>query len=71
MKDLYLNKNLTACLTGHRPKNLPWGYNEYTENCAKFKEDLNHIFINAINYGISHFLTGMAEGFDMIGAELL
>lgn len=22
-----LSKDKTACLTGHRPKSLPWGYN--------------------------------------------
>ena len=29
----------TANLTGHRPKSLPWGYDESKENCLKFKED--------------------------------
>ncbi len=61
----------TANLTGHRPKSLPWGYDESKENCLKFKEDVKKIFEGAIKYGLNTFLTGMAEGFDMIGAEIL
>lgn len=64
-------ENLIACLTGHRPKSLPWGYDEGKESCKKFKEDLKEVFINAIEFGVATFLTGMAEGFDMIGAEVL
>lgn len=66
-----LNKDTTACLTGHRPKSLPWGYDETKESCIKFKQDLEKIFEGAIKYGLTTFLTGMAEGFDMIGAEVL
>ncbi len=63
-------KNI-VCLSGHRPKSLPWGYNENMYCCKVFKEDLEKIFINAIEYGIHTFLTGMAEGFDMIATEIL
>ena len=35
------------------------------------KEDLRTIFEGAIKYGLKNFLTGMAEGFDMIGTEIL
>ena len=66
-----LNKDTTACLTGHRPKSLPWGYDETKESCIKFKQDLEKIFEGAIRYGLTTFLTGMAEGFDMIGTEVL
>lgn len=61
----------TACLTGHRPKSLPWSYNETKDNCIKFKNDLFTTFEGAIKYGLKNFLVGMAEGFDMIGAEIL
>ena len=61
----------TACLTGHRPKSLPWGYNETKDNCIRFKNDLFETFNGAIKYGLKTFLVGMAEGFDMIGAETL
>ena len=61
----------TICLTGHRPKSLPWGYDETKESCIKFKQDLKIIFENAIKCGYKTFLSGMAEGFDMIGTEIL
>ena len=66
-----INKTTTANLTGHRPKSLPWGYDESKENCKKFKIEIRKIFEGAIIYGINTFLTGMAEGFDMIGTEIL
>lgn len=64
-------KEETASLTGHRPKSLPWGYNENLQYCLKFKSDLKQVLIAAINYGLTTFLTGMAEGFDMIATEIL
>ena len=27
-------KFYTCCFTGHRPKGLPWGYNEKSELCG-------------------------------------
>ena len=42
-----LSKEKTACLTGHRPKSLPWGYDENKESCKAFKKDLSTIFIFA------------------------
>jgi len=66
-----INKLETACLTGHRPNKLPWFYNETKENCIRFKTDLKVILEGAIKYGLKNFLTGMAEGFDMIGTEIL
>lgn len=70
-KLMMINKSETACLTGHRPKSLPWGYDEERENCLSFKIELKKIFNGAIKYGLTTFLTGMAEGFDIISAEIL
>lgn len=69
--DIIINKNETVCLTGHRPKSLAWGYDESRESCLRFKEEVRRVFVGAIEFGITTFLTGMAEGFDMIGAEIL
>lgn len=69
--DIIINKNETVCLTGHRPKSLPWGYDESKESCLRFKEEVRKVFVGAIEFGITTFLMGMAEGFDMIGAEIL
>lgn len=65
------NKEETVCLTGHRPNKLPWFYDENKEKCIKFKEALQQLFIGAYKYGLKNYLVGMAEGFDMIGAEKL
>ena len=66
-----MNKENTICLTGHRPKGLPWGYNENSNSCLKFKEDLEHLLRTFIIVGYKKFLIGMAEGVDMISAEIL
>ena len=66
-----INKNSTVCLTGHRPKSLPWGYNENNLSCINFKNKIRIVFEKLINDGFTTFLTGMAEGFDMIGTEIL
>ncbi len=71
MYEEFRMKSTTACFTGHRPKGLPWGYNETKESCLRFKKDLKVILRNAIEYGIEIFMTGMAEGFDMIAAETI
>lgn len=69
--EINIIREKTACLTGHRPKSLPWGYDESKQSCLNFKAETKNIFKRAIEYGLSTFLTGMAEGFDMISAEIL
>jgi len=64
-------KSTTACLTGHRPKGLPWCYNEDNPKCKLFKEEVKKVLEGAIKYGLTTFLDGMAEGFDMLAAELV
>ena len=60
-----------CCFTGHRPKDLPWGYNEESLKCRSFKVLLKNELIHAIKNGYSYFITGMAEGFDTIALEVL
>ena len=69
--DYMWNIKETACLSGHRPNKLPWFYDETKASCIKFKQDLQKLFIGAYEYGLKNYLVGMAEGFDMIGAETL
>ncbi len=66
------NKKQTACFTGHRPQKLSWGFNENDVGCLAMKEITKIEIQNAIiNYGITHFISGMAIGFDIIAAELV
>lgn len=69
--EINMNKINTLCFTGHRPQSLPWGYDETKSSCESFKKELMQILVNAIEYGITTFLTGMAEGFDMIAGEMV
>ena len=63
--------NHTACFTGHRPKDLPWGYDESKESCIRFKALLRATIEDMICEGYTHFITGMAEGVDTYAAEIL
>lgn len=61
----------TCCFSGHRPQNLPWGFNENDEKWLKMKEKLKEEIIKAIKKGYTTFITGMALGFDIICAEMV
>ncbi len=64
--------NLTVCFTGHRPQNLPFGFNEEDPRCLKMKRMLRRKVENLIlNQGAIHFISGMAIGVDMICAEIV
>ena len=64
-------KVLKICLTGHRPKSLPWGYDETKESCILFKNVMTSIIEKAIMNGYTYFISGMALGIDMICAEIV
>lgn len=64
-------KYLKICFTGHRPKGLPWGYNEASESCIRFKNVMYDILKKAIINGYNYFISGMAIGIDMICAEII
>ena len=64
-------KALKVCFTGHRPKSLPWGYDETKESCILFKSVMASIIEKAIINGYTYFISGMALGIDMICAEIV
>ncbi len=64
-------KALKICFTGHRPKGLPWGYDETKESCILFKNVMFSIIEKAIMSGYTYFISGMALGIDMICAEIV
>ena len=60
----------TCAFTGHRPKGL--GYLESDERCAALKEKLRSLIIRMIEEeGVTHFISGMAQGVDMYAAEIV
>jgi len=62
----------TCCFTGHRPKTLPWGYDENNLRCVSFKSKIKFALENLIvEHGYIKFISGMAMGADMICAEIV
>lgn len=61
----------TCCFTGHRSQKLPWGFKEGDEKCKIMKCHLKEEILKAIDQGYTHFISGMALGFDIISAELV
>ena len=55
---------LACAFTGHRPKKLPWGYNEDDPGCKRLKERLEQEICSLVQKGYTDFLSGMAEGTD-------
>lgn len=64
-----LGRAETACFTGHRPKGLPWGYNENDPRCTAVKEKIEFAVLAAHDRGYCRFIAGGALGADMYAAE--
>ncbi|MBQ3108089.1 MAG: DUF1273 family protein [Clostridia bacterium] len=61
----------TMCFTGHRPDKLPWGNDEHAPECRTFRLRLMAAVYHAVEEGYTRFLTGMAEGIDLMAAEIV
>ena len=59
----------SCCFTGHRASKLPWTYDERDLRCVSFKEKLDAVIGAVYESGVTHFITGMANGCDMYCAE--
>ncbi len=64
-------ERIACALTGHRPKKLPWREDEEDEGCQKLKRALETQLRKLVKAGATDFLTGMAEGVDTWGAEIV
>lgn len=64
---------MAVCMfTGHRPKGLPFGYNERDSRCKKLKKILKKLIVHKIQEeDTTEFLSGMALGTDMFAAEIV
>lgn len=60
---------MTVCFTGHRPKSLPFGFDEQAPQCIDLKKRLSDEIRNMIARGADTFYTGMALGVDTFAAE--
>ncbi len=66
-----IKREKVACFTGHRPNHLPFLLDESDRDFKKFKRILKKIIEGEIKNGISHFISGMAIGFDTLAAEIV
>ena len=62
----------SCCFTGHRPKALPWNRDESDVRCTALKSKLRYTLESLIvEQGYEKFISGMAQGADMICAEVV
>ena len=54
----------TCCFTGHRPTELPWGYDSKSPKRKELLKVLEGIVEKAIQEGYNQFITGGAQGID-------
>ena len=60
----------TCCCTGHRPKGFPFKYGIDTKKHNAYLHALKEkIEFAIIDYGVTHFISGMALGVDLDFAE--
>jgi len=63
------NKRKTCCFTGHRPAKLSFGYDEESPECLRLKVRLLSLIDEMRMKRVTNFLSGMAQGVDIIAAE--
>lgn len=64
-------RELTCCFTGHRPQKLPWSYDETDPRALAMLDELDRVLAQILRRGYRHFICGMAEGCDLVFAELI
>ena len=61
-----------ACaFTGHRPSKLPWGNDEASPQFLAFRATIETQITALTERGTANFLSGMAEGADLVCAEIV
>ena len=66
-----MENTLTCAFTGHRPSSFHFGYDEQHADCVKLKLIMASQIAALIDNGVKTFLTGMALGTDIWGAEIV
>ena len=62
----------TCAFTGHRPRRLPFGFNENDIRCKLLKDNIRSNIMSLIeNKEVVNFISGMALGIDMYAAEIV
>ena len=63
--------DLTCAFAGHRPSSYKFGYDEEHPDCCKLKALMTLQIVSLIENGVTTFLSGMALGADIWGAEIV
>lgn len=64
-----MSEETTCCFTGHRPHRLPWHEDEWDPRCQRLREELDRQVDRAYDRGYRHFISGMAQGGDLMFCE--
>jgi uncharacterized phage-like protein YoqJ len=64
-------KSIACTITGHRPMKFTFGYDEEDHKCIRLKLAMAGQINALIQSGISVFYTGMAQGVDQWGADIV
>ena len=70
-REVNMEKELTCAFTGHRPSSYRFGYDEEHPDCESIKFLMASQIVALIGNGVRTFLSGMAAGADIWGAELV
>ena len=61
----------TCCFTGHRASGYPWGDDDSCPECLALKERMKKEITALCDNGITHFISGMANGADLYFASIV
>lgn len=71
MEKVVVSRERTCCFTGHRDRDLPFFGDRSTLGMRNLESSLALEIENAVSDGYDTFISGMAEGIDLICAELV
>ncbi len=64
-----MRRENTCCFTGPRPERLPQNGNEFSAEIVALKAAIRTAVLSAYEDGYRFFMSGMAEGFDLLAAD--
>lgn len=66
-----MSNKIACAFTGHRPERFSFGYDNEDEKCIRLKLLMANEIAKLIEKGVFLFYTGMAQGVDQYGAEII
>lgn len=66
-----MSYKIACAFTGHRPERFSFGYDNEDEKCIRLKLIMANEIAKLIEKGVFLFYTGMAQGVDQYGAEII